>query len=181
MKPEDQSDAELSELVAFCKGEADYNRWLPPCGLDRPEVAAKYDAIIARLTRPSVSAETAREGIYIASKTKHAWRWRQLRDSGVPVISTWIDEAGEGESADLSDLWRRCIEESKSAKALILYKEPEDTLKGAWVELGAALASGTKVYAVGIEGFTVAKDARITHCKTVAAALARYNAEVSDG
>ncbi|WFS01564.1 hypothetical protein [Rhizobium tumorigenes] len=107
--------------------------------------------------------ETIRQGIYIASKTKHAERWRALRAAGLPIISTWIDEAGQGESGDLNDLWRRCILEASTASALVIYREPEDVLKGGWIELGAALASGVPIYAVGIEEFTIASDKRIRH------------------
>lgn len=111
--------------------------------------------------------------IYIASKRKHAARWRELRDRfGFQIISTWIDEAGQGESADLCDLWHRCIAESSDADLLIIYCEPGDVLKGAWVALGAALASGVRVYAVGIEEFTVAKHDAIHHFPTMDAALA---------
>jgi nucleoside 2-deoxyribosyltransferase len=109
--------------------------------------------------------------IYTASKTKHAALWRQLRDAGAPIISTWIDEAGEGESADLHDLWERCISESKACDALIVYREPEDVLKGAWVEIGAALAVGKPVYAVGLNGFTISKYRGIQHFPSLAAAF----------
>jgi hypothetical protein len=87
--------------------------------------------------------------IYIASKTKHAARWRDLRASGVNIISTWIDEAGEGESKDLADLAHRCIAEAANADALIIYAEPGDDLKGALVELGAALVYSVQIFAVG--------------------------------
>lgn len=107
-------------------------------------------------------------GIYVASKVKHAEMWRDLRTfEGMPIISTWIDEAGPGESADLNDLWSRCIREASTAAALIIYRRPDEVLKGAWVELGAALASGVPVFAVGIEEFTVAKDERIRHFPTL--------------
>jgi hypothetical protein len=96
-----------------------------------------------------MNAETTRERIYVASKTKHAPMWRRLRDEGWPIISTWIDEAGEGETSDFTDLWRRCIEEAKSASRVILYHEQGDVLKGAFVEIGAALATGVPVFVVG--------------------------------
>lgn len=114
---------------------------------------------------------TDKAGIYIVSKTKHAAFWRDLRDAGAPIISTWIDEAGEGESTDLHDLWDRCISESKSCKALIVYREPDEVLKGAWVEIGAALAVGNPVYAVGLDGFTISNYRGITHFPTLAAAF----------
>jgi hypothetical protein len=115
----------------------------------------------------AMTATPAPTRIYIASKTKHAPRWRELRDAGAPIISTWIDEAGEGESKDLADLWNRCVSETKHATALVLYAEPSDALKGAWIELGVALAAGVPVFAVGIECFTVSHHHHITHCGSV--------------
>lgn len=112
-------------------------------------------------------------GIYIASKTRHADRWRFLRDKiGLPIISTWIDEAGPGESTDLADLWRRCIAEASGAAALIVYREKDEVLKGGWVEVGAALASDVPVLAVGIEEFTIAHDSRIQHHRLMRDAVA---------
>jgi hypothetical protein len=87
--------------------------------------------------------------IYIASKVTHAEKWRRLRDEGWPVISTWIDEAGEGESKSLANLATRCIDEARSCTDFILYSEPGDVLKGALLECGAALANGVPVYGVG--------------------------------
>lgn len=145
---------------------------------------AIHDARNAALSTPPQPVEAGGEkaGIYIASKTKHAERWRVLRDHvGEPIISTWIDEAGQGESGDLADLWRRCIEEASRAKILILYREPEDVLKGGWIELGAALASGVTVFAVGIEEFTVAKDTRIKHFPEMKAAIAASRAALNEG
>ena len=66
-----------------------------------------------------------------------------------------LTKPAKGESADLNDLWSRCIQESATGDALVLYREDDDTLKGAWVELGAALAANRPVYAVGIESFTI--------------------------
>lgn len=111
--------------------------------------------------------------IYIASKTAHAHRWRLLRDKiGEPIISTWIDEAGAGESSDLDDLWRRCVAEASSCDVLIVYREPGEVLKGAWVEVGAALAHGKPVYAIGLDEFTIAKHKRLTHFADMKEAIA---------
>lgn len=82
--------------------------------------------------------------IYIASKTKHADKWIALRDTGVNIISTWIDEAGEGQSPDMSDLCRRCISESIECDAMIVYAEDGDYLKGAFIEMGVALSVKNK-------------------------------------
>ena len=89
------------------------------------------------------------EAIYIASKTKHSAMWRDLRKRGLPVISTWIDEAGVGETKSWEDLWGRCISEASSATGLILYGEPKEILKGAIAEVGAALCTGVPVAIVG--------------------------------
>jgi hypothetical protein len=115
----------------------------------------------------------ANYGIYIASKTKHGDRWRFLRDKvGEPIISTWIDEAEDYATLDWKGLWLRCTGEASSAQVLIIYREPGEELKGAWVEMGAALASGVPVFAVGIEEFNVAKDGRIRHFASMKEAIA---------
>lgn len=113
----------------------------------------------------------AGKGIYVASKTVHARRWLQLRLNRMPIISTWIDEAGEGQSADLHDLWDRCLSESSRCSALVAYREPGEVFKGGWVEIGAALVSNVPVHAVGLEEFTIAKYRGITHHKTIEAAF----------
>jgi len=87
-------------------------------------------------------------GIYIASKAKHGPRWLAMRAAGVPFISTWIDECGVGATSDWADLWFRCIHEASMAHAVILYVEEGETLKGALVEAGAALAHGVHVHVV---------------------------------
>ncbi len=86
--------------------------------------------------------------IYIASKTIHAPKWRRLRDEGYNIVSTWIDEAGEGQS-DYRELSVRCIREIRQSDFLILYCEVNEVLKGANVEAGAALAFGIEVRCVG--------------------------------
>jgi hypothetical protein len=87
--------------------------------------------------------------IYIASKTKHAQKWIKLLRRGHNIISTWILEAGEGESTDLTGLSIRCIVEATEADVLILYCENGELLKGALLEAGAALGAGKEVRQVG--------------------------------
>lgn len=89
------------------------------------------------------------KSIYIASKTKHADKWRKLRADGWNIISTWIDEAGQGQTKNRRDLAQRCIREAASADLFILYVEPGEQLKGALIEAGAALHSGVCVLCVG--------------------------------
>lgn len=90
-------------------------------------------------------------GFYVASRTRHAGIWKERRDvCGEPIVSTWIDEAGEGETEDMTDLWFRCVSEASRAVATIVFAEEGDhPLKGGLVEVGAALANGRPVYVVG--------------------------------
>lgn len=87
--------------------------------------------------------------IYTASKCCHAPKWRELRAQGYPIVSTWIDEAGPGESKSLQDLALRCISESAQADITLLYCEEQEILKGALIEAGSALTSNKKVHCVG--------------------------------
>lgn len=87
--------------------------------------------------------------VYVASRASLPARsamWRQYRDAGVPIVSTWIDEAGEGETESFAELWDRILLEIKTADRLVLYAEQEDfPLKGAFIEVGAAIALGKPV------------------------------------
>lgn len=87
--------------------------------------------------------------LYTASKTTHAHLWQALRSSGVPITATWIDEAGEGQTASYAELADRCIREVAQADAVLLYCAPGEILKGALIEVGAALALGKPVLCVG--------------------------------
>lgn len=91
-------------------------------------------------------------GIYIASRASIPERsaaWRKLRDDGWRIISSWIDEAGEGQTECMADLWKRIEGEVCGAERLVLYVEPGDfPLKGALIEVGMALAAGVKVFVV---------------------------------
>ena len=96
-------------------------------------------------------------GVYVASRASVPERsemWRSFRDAGAPIVSTWIDEAGEGETECNGELWQRIEREVTNAARLVLYVEPDDfPLKGALVEVGMAIAAGIPVIVVapGIE------------------------------
>lgn len=83
-------------------------------------------------------------GVYIASRTlpERGDAWRRLRDEdGWKITSSWIDEAGPGETADLGALWIRIEAEIARSERLIFYAEPDDfPFKGALVEVGMAIA-----------------------------------------
>jgi hypothetical protein len=93
-----------------------------------------------------------RAGTYIASRAlpERAARWKHLRDvDGWHIVSSWIDEAGEGETADFAELWLRIEAEVKSAERVIVYAEEGDfPLKGAYLEAGIAIAVGIPVFVV---------------------------------
>jgi hypothetical protein len=104
------------------------------------------------------SAQTAspapnlpKNAIYVASRASIPERgamWRKLRDNGVPISSSWIDEDGAGQSL-MTELWPRILNEVANCTALVLYVVRSDLpLKGAFVEVGAALALGKRVYLV---------------------------------
>lgn len=86
---------------------------------------------------------------YVASRASVPARgqmWRALRATGVPIVSSWIDEDGPGQTPDMSVLWQRIAAEVASATDLVLYVERSDfPLKGAFVEVGMALALGKTV------------------------------------
>jgi hypothetical protein len=116
-------------------------------------------------------------GIFIASKTRHAARWRALRSAGAPIVATWIDEAEPGQTASEAELWVRCVREAAGAEALILYREAGEELRGALVEVGAALACGVRVYVVGDVEASWKYHPQVTLCPSVEIALGLILAE----
>ena len=97
---------------------------------------------------PAASEGVAR-GIYVASRASVPERpamWRGLRLKGWPIISTWIDEAGEGETESYAELWQRIHDEIAASDGVLLYAEVDDfPLKGALIECGIALGMGKPV------------------------------------
>jgi hypothetical protein len=82
--------------------------------------------------------------------------WRAYRAQGANIISSWIDEAGEGETADFRELWKRIHGEIAVCDRLVLYVEMEDfPIKGALIEAGIAFGMSKPVIVIG-------KDLRIT-------------------
>jgi hypothetical protein len=114
-------------------------------------------------------------GIYIASRTRHADKWREARETGVPIISTWIDEAGPGETSDYPDLWTRCTNEAKTAKAVVVFCEGGETLKGALIEAGAALGQGVPIFTVGLDAkeHSWVTHPLVTQCRSLTEAIIR--------
>ena len=120
---------------------------------DRILDAVKGVERAARTHQPAPTSPSPKGGIYIASRASipaRAAQWRLLRDIlGWHIVSTWIDEAGPGETQDFAKLWVRIESEVKQAERVILYVESDDfPLKGALIEVGMALAAGVKVFVV---------------------------------
>lgn len=100
----------------------------------------------------SRAGERGRRGIYVASRAsvpERAEMWRRLRSEGWPIVSSWIDEDGPGQTGDMAELWPRIAREVTGAAGLVLYVEQDDfPLKGALVEVGMSLATGVPVVVV---------------------------------
>jgi hypothetical protein len=88
---------------------------------------------------------------YVASRASIPERgamWRVLRGEGYSITSSWIDEDGEGETADLPELWGRIHDEISRSERLVLFAESGDfPLRGALIEVGMALGMGIPVVA----------------------------------
>lgn len=82
-----------------------------------------------------------------ASSTARPLMWRQWRDEqGVKIVSSWIDAILSKEPTNLSELWTNIVKEIASCNCLVLYVSTEDLpLKGAFVEVGMALALGKPI------------------------------------
>lgn len=93
-----------------------------------------------------------RRGVYVASRASipdRAIMWRRLRAEGWPIVSTWIDEDGPGQTDDMAELWVRIAAEVTGAAGLVIYIDPDDfPLKGALIEVGMALAARVPVVVV---------------------------------
>ena len=88
-------------------------------------------------------------GIYVASKVKFAHVWRAYKEAGFPINSSWIDMDSTGDPDFFLTLWDLCIEQASTCAALVLYAPDDSVLKGALVEVGAALAQNKPVIVVG--------------------------------
>lgn len=132
-----------TETLLQVRGSPTENVDIVPVNENDPtddRVQAVFHVSVAQ-RRPELTA-------YVASKSKHAPRWRAMRTAGAPIVSTWIDEDGPGRS-HMPSLWERAFSECSSAYGGIVYVEPGEVQKGALVEMGALLAHGAPVVWVG--------------------------------
>lgn len=122
--------------------------------------------------------------IYVASRVVRAPIWRRYRDMGVPIVSSWIDEAGDGETECFSALWDNIRGEIGRSNALVFYAaEPDDfPFKGALIEAGIAMAMHKPIFVclegVELEGRTMRPigswvlHRSVTMCETLEEAVA---------
>ena len=110
--------------------------------------------------------------IYIASKAKHAARWLALRNNGLPVISTWIDEPEPGAWVEgTGAAWAKYTREAATADVVLAYGEEGEVQKGALVEIGCALGAGKKVFLVGPFPGSWVDHPRVVKCDSIEHAL----------
>ena len=150
--------------------------------------AANFDAFLAQ---PAASDVRVPSGLYVASRTNRADLWLSYRTAGIPIISSWIDEAGEGQTANFSELWHRIQREISSSKGLLFYAHTDDApWKGAFVEVGMALALNKPVGIVvvgNVEGRTMRPvgswmlDDRVTRYETLDQAFKAMLAASGEG
>jgi hypothetical protein len=82
---------------------------------------------------------------YVSSKLRHKQLWL---DSGLDIISSWIQGEQLSDPSELSDMWVRYFEELQDCSCLIMYLEHGDKPKGALIELGAAVAHNKPIYII---------------------------------
>jgi hypothetical protein len=86
--------------------------------------------------------------IYVSSKLRHADVWKQAREKGWPIISSWIDGEKIETAAELDAMWDKYLYEIAHAGMLVLYVRSGLVLKGALIEVGAAMAQGKPIVVI---------------------------------
>lgn len=88
--------------------------------------------------------------IYVASKAKHGAMWLVAKKTKVADIDAqWIYVYQDGMINDWHDHWRMCIDQASMSMAVIAYREEGEHMKGALIEIGAALSHRVPVFLVG--------------------------------
>lgn len=87
----------------------------------------------------------SKPALYIASRTKHAQKWINLRNAGHNIVSSWIDEKVPIEDDRKKELAKKFVDEVCNCDYFILYCEKYDQLKDANVEYGIALGTNKKI------------------------------------
>ena len=152
---ENTHSADRSQVIKWAKKDAragieGYDRIVRQHQKEMQEARAARQA--SRIALRVLEGGPPTPAVYGASRASIPARgamWRALRDQGAHLVSSWIDEDGEGQTDSLEELWVRIESEVEQADRLVLYVEPEDfPLKGAYIEVGMALSRGIPVYVV---------------------------------
>lgn len=80
--------------------------------------------------------------VYVASKTKHMSMWNGFRTRGYPIVARWLDFVG---TPHYSMLWQGISLDVTASCGVVMYVAPNETLKGALIEVGMALGQGKRV------------------------------------
>lgn len=100
--------------------------------------------------------------IYTASKTIHAEMWRSLRKEfpSIHFTASWPDLIALNLESDKSplvfrDAWEQNIREVLEADKLILFHLSGESHEGSFIEAGAALGAGKRVYIVSNDAYVL--------------------------
>jgi hypothetical protein len=113
--------------------------------------------------------------IYPASKSKHWPWWCALRAAGIPITASWIDapfNRDGGEPVDWSLHWMRCVDEAAGADVVLMFAREDENQNGALIEVGAALASGKRVFLVTPHDWSWRHHPQVRRFDTLAGAIA---------
>lgn len=104
--------------------------------------------------------------IYVASKVKwrYLWHsWRRNIPSNVQINARWLDVYDVTGDAGCAELWQTIVEDVRDCDALIVLRaDGDEQLKGAYIEIGIALALGKPILAVGLDDHTFSKHPLVT-------------------
>jgi len=91
---------------------------------------------------------------YVASRMRHYKMWLEYFRKGALIVSSWIHEAHREEKRTKAEWVHRAelnIKEATEADILVFYaREDDQNWRGAWQEVGAALAAGKHVRVVKV-------------------------------
>lgn len=115
--------------------------------------------------------------LYISSKLKYASKWRSVAQH-LDVISTWIENPEiPATEEEQTTLCRKIIAEASMASHLLVYRaNADEQLKGGFIEVGAALANGAKVLAVGFDDHTFTNHPNVVRFSSLDDALIELEA-----
>jgi hypothetical protein len=116
--------------------------------------------------------------IFPACKSKHHPFWAALRACGLNICAQWVDwgpnKTGETPTVEMwREHWRVDLEQAAAADIVLAYCRADENQNGAFLEIGAALGSGKRVYLVAPDfDWSWRHHPRVTSFPTLDAAIA---------